>query len=75
VRKLSPGKKTLAGEKQVFRKTDTQGRFVEEYQNKVKQKISLIFWQHFPCTDPCRFFSSLIEPVSTIAVPDNQSSA
>jgi hypothetical protein len=49
--------------------------FVGEYQNKVKQKISVNFWQHFPCTDPCRFFSSLIEPVSTIAVPDIQSSA
>ena len=49
--------------------------FVGEYQNKVKQKISLIFWQHSPCTDPGRFFSSLIEPVSTIAVPDIQSSA
>jgi nicotinate phosphoribosyltransferase len=30
VRKLSPGKTTLAGEKQVFRKTDAQGRFVED---------------------------------------------
>ena len=29
--------------------------FVGEYQNKVKQKISLVFWQHFPCTDPGRF--------------------
>ena len=49
--------------------------FVGEYQNKVKQKFSVSFWQHFPCTDPGRFFSSLIEPVSTIAVPDSQSSA
>ncbi len=30
VRKLSPGKKTLAGEKQVFRKVDTQGYFAED---------------------------------------------
>ena len=30
VRKLSPGKKTLAGEKQVFRKVDAQGHFVED---------------------------------------------
>jgi nicotinate phosphoribosyltransferase len=30
VRKLSPGKKTLAGEKQVFRKADAQGRFIED---------------------------------------------
>ena len=58
----------------VFRVPDIY-RFVGEYQNKVKQKISLIFWQHFPCTDPGRFFSSLIEPVSTITVPDSQSSA
>jgi hypothetical protein len=50
-------------------------RIVGEYQNKVKQKISISFWQHFPCTDSGRFFSSLIEPVSTIAVPDIQSSA
>lgn len=30
VRKLSPGKITLAGEKQVFRKTDKEGRFIED---------------------------------------------
>ena len=30
VRKLSPGKKTLAGEKQVFRKVDSQGYFAED---------------------------------------------
>jgi nicotinate phosphoribosyltransferase len=30
VRKLSPGKKTLAGEKQVFRKVDAQGFFAED---------------------------------------------
>ena len=30
VRKLSPGKKTLAGKKQVFRKVDTQGSFAED---------------------------------------------
>jgi nicotinate phosphoribosyltransferase len=30
VRKLSPGKVTLAGEKQVFRKTDERGRFLED---------------------------------------------
>jgi nicotinate phosphoribosyltransferase len=30
VRKLSPGKVTLAGEKQVFRKTDKNGRFEED---------------------------------------------
>ncbi len=30
VRKLSPGKKTLAGEKQVFRKVDDQGIFTED---------------------------------------------
>ena len=58
----------------IFRGPDIY-RFVGEYQNKVKQKISVSFWQHSPCTDPCRFFSSLIEPVSTIAVPDIQSSA
>ena len=31
VRKLSPGKATLAGEKQVFRITDNQGRYREDY--------------------------------------------
>lgn len=30
VRKLSPGKRTLAGEKQVFRKSDTNGRYRED---------------------------------------------
>ncbi len=30
VRKLSPGKITLAGKKQVFRKSDKQGRYVED---------------------------------------------
>ncbi|OGP58351.1 MAG: nicotinate phosphoribosyltransferase [Deltaproteobacteria bacterium RBG_13_49_15] len=30
VRKLSPGKKTLAGEKQIFRKKDEKGRFKED---------------------------------------------
>jgi len=30
VRKLSPGKKTLAGEKQVFRKTAADGRYLED---------------------------------------------
>lgn len=30
VRKLSPGKITLAGEKQVFRKTDPNGRYLED---------------------------------------------
>ncbi|MFC1857075.1 nicotinate phosphoribosyltransferase [Thermodesulfobacteriota bacterium] len=30
VRKLSPGKITLAGEKQVFRKTDRQGRYLSD---------------------------------------------
>lgn len=30
VRKLSPGKVTLAGEKQVFRKKDSQGRYIED---------------------------------------------
>jgi len=30
VRKLSPGKTTLAGEKQVFRRTDTEGRYLED---------------------------------------------
>jgi nicotinate phosphoribosyltransferase len=30
VRKMSPGKKTLAGEKQVFRKADVQGKFIED---------------------------------------------
>ncbi|MFC1816113.1 hypothetical protein ACFL0M_09255 [Thermodesulfobacteriota bacterium] len=30
VRKLSPGKATLAGEKQVFRKTDKDGRYQED---------------------------------------------
>ncbi len=30
VRKLSPGKKTLAGEKQVFRKYDARGHFTED---------------------------------------------
>ena len=30
IRKLSPGKATLAGAKQVFRRTDTQGRFVAD---------------------------------------------
>lgn len=30
VRKLSPGKKTLAGEKQVFRRVDAQGQLIED---------------------------------------------
>jgi nicotinate phosphoribosyltransferase len=30
VRKLSPGKATLAGEKQVFRKSDQNGRYLED---------------------------------------------
>jgi len=30
IRKLSPGKATLAGEKQVFRKIDEQGRYLED---------------------------------------------
>ncbi|KPJ74747.1 MAG: nicotinate phosphoribosyltransferase [Deltaproteobacteria bacterium SG8_13] len=30
VRKLSPGKKTLAGEKQVFRETDSNGQFLRD---------------------------------------------
>jgi nicotinate phosphoribosyltransferase len=30
VRKLSPGKMTLAGEKQVFRKSDPNGRYLED---------------------------------------------
>ncbi|MEE8432585.1 MAG: nicotinate phosphoribosyltransferase [Candidatus Desulfatibia sp.] len=30
VRKLSPGKSTLAGEKQVFRKSDREGRYLED---------------------------------------------
>jgi nicotinate phosphoribosyltransferase len=30
VRKLSPGKITLAGEKQVFRKSDPNGRYLED---------------------------------------------
>jgi nicotinate phosphoribosyltransferase len=30
VRKLSPGKQTLAGEKQVFRRTDDKGRYLED---------------------------------------------
>jgi len=46
VRKLSPGKVTLAGKKQVFRKTDTDGMYLQDMiglrEEKIEETFSLL---------------------------------
>lgn len=40
VKKLSPGKATLAGQKQVFRKADSSGRFIEDIITTRRQTVA-----------------------------------